>query len=237
MIKALTFDLDDTLWAVAPVIQEANLKLYKWLKSHAPAFVSHYQIADFTQLRDDILQQQPLLIHDMSGLRLALLELGLSRCGYAPKQAAAIAAAGFKVYFAARNQVNFYPHAIKQLDLLNQDYTLGALSNGNADLSLVGLDHLFDFGFNAAQVGMSKPAPDMFRQALAHMQLNAQAVIHIGDHPEADILGAQNMGMHTIWVNIEQQPWPQDQPRACAEITHLSQLRDAIKAIHKETLS
>jgi FMN hydrolase / 5-amino-6-(5-phospho-D-ribitylamino)uracil phosphatase len=234
MIKALTFDLDDTLWAVRPVIHEANLLLLDWLKEHAPKFVAIYGLSDFNRLRDEVLATQPLLIHDMSRLRLALLELGLTRCGYSPVKAESLAAAGFKEYFAARNQVNFYPHAISQLELLNQYYTLGALTNGNAELSLVGLDHLFDFGFSAAQVGISKPAPDMFIKALEHMQLPAHSVIHIGDNPEADILGAQNLGMHTIWVNIEPQVWPSHLTPATAEVTHLSQLSDTIKRIHKD---
>ncbi|HCH24928.1 MAG TPA: haloacid dehalogenase [Oceanospirillaceae bacterium] len=234
MIKALTFDLDDTLWAVSPVIHAANKVLMDWLSQHAPAFAERYTIKDFNHLRDEVLLHQPLLAHDMSRLRLALLELGLARCGYRPTEATQLAAEGFKVYFAARNQVDFYPQAIRQLEQLHQDYTLGALSNGNADLKLVGLDHLFAFGFSAGQVGISKPAPDMFVQALEHMQIPAHSVIHIGDNPDADILGAQNVGMHTVWVNLDQQVWPSHQVPASAEITHLEQLADTIKRLHKE---
>ena len=109
MIKALTFDLDDTLWAVGPVIHAANKILIDWLAEHAPAFTQRYTVKDFNQLRDEVLLHQPLLAHDMSRLRLALLELGLTRSGYNPEQVKQLAADGFKVYFAARNQVNFFP--------------------------------------------------------------------------------------------------------------------------------
>jgi len=234
MIKALTFDLDDTLWAVGPVIHAANKILMDWLAQHAPAFTERYTIKDFNHLRDEVLLHQPLLAHDMSHLRLTLLELGLTRSNYSPTEAKQLAAAGFQVYFTARNQVHFYPQAINQLEQLNQEYILGALTNGNADLKLVGLDHLFNFGFNAAQVGISKPAPDMFEQALQHMQIPANQVIHIGDNPDADILGAQNVGMHTVWVNLHQQVWPANQAPANAEVTHLQQLSDTIKRLHKE---
>ncbi|MDP6968232.1 MAG: HAD-IA family hydrolase [Gammaproteobacteria bacterium] len=234
MIKALTFDLDDTLWAVNPVIERANQRLLAWLEHHAPAFAERYGLAGFNQLRDEVLAQKPSLGHDMTRLRLALLELGLQRCGYSGSKAKTIAEAGFAEYFAARNEVNFYPHAISQLQKLKPNYMLGALTNGNADLHLVGLGQLFDFGLNAAQVGVPKPAPDMFVQALKHMQLQPQAVIHIGDHPEADIMGAQNMGMHTIWVNLQQQIWPASQTPASAEINDLGHLADTIKRIHKD---
>jgi putative hydrolase of the HAD superfamily len=232
MIKALTFDLDDTLWAVGPVIHEANLRLLKWMETHAPRFVEQYGLPGFNSLRDEVLVQQPEIGHDMTKLRLALLELGLARCDYDNYQE--LAKAGFEIYFAARNDVEFFPHALQQLAQLKQNYTLGALTNGNAELPLVGLDHLFDFGFNAADVGIAKPAPDMFQQALSHMQLDPHAVIHIGDNPEADVFGAQNLGMHTIWVNLDDQSWPQHLAPATAEINHLSELTQAVQRIHKQ---
>ena len=235
MIKALTFDLDDTLWAVAPVIQRADQHLLAWLKEHAPAFAQRYGISGFGQLRDEILTQQPNLSHHMTRLRLALLTLGLNRCGYSEQQAKTIAEAGFEEYFAARNQVEFYPHALEQLQLLKADYIMAALSNGNADIHRVGLGQLFEFGLNAEQVGNPKPAADMFTLALKRLQLPAAAVIHIGDHPEADILGAQNMGMHTIWVNLDGQKWPAHQAPATAEINDLSYLAETIYRIHRNT--
>lgn len=232
MIQALTFDLDDTLWAVSPVIHRANLRLLKWMETHAPRFVEQYGLPGFNSLRDEVLIQQPEIGHDMTRLRIALLELGLARCQYANYQE--LAQAGFEIYFAARNEVDFFPQAIQQLQQLKQDYTLGALSNGNAELPLVGLDHLFDFGLNAADVGTAKPAPDMFQQALNHMQLSPEAVIHIGDNPEADIFGAQNLGMHTIWVNLDEQSWPSHLAPATAEINHLAELTQTVQRIHKK---
>ena len=101
MIKALTFDLDDTLWAVGPVIHEANLRLLRWMETHAPRFVEQYGLPGFNSLRDEVLVQRPEIGHDMTKLRLALLELGLARCDYDNYQA--LAKAGFEVYFAARN--------------------------------------------------------------------------------------------------------------------------------------
>ncbi len=231
MIKALTFDLDDTLWAVGPVIHAANLRLLKWMESHAPRFVEQYGLQGFNSLRDEVLIQQPEIAHDMTKLRLALLELGLARCAYQNYQD--LAKAGFEVYFAARNEVEFFPYALQQLEQLKQSYIMGALTNGNAELPLVGLDHLFDFALNAADVGIAKPAPDMFQQALQQMQLDPQAVIHIGDNPEADIFGAQNLGMHTIWVNLHKQAWPQHLAPATAEVNHLAELTQTVQRIHQ----
>ena len=96
----------------------------------------------------------------------------------------------------------------------------------------MGIDHLFDFYFNSAQIGVSKPHPDFFATALAHTGLGAESFIHVGDHPEHDIIGAQAAGMRTIWMNSQHIPWPAGQTRPCAEIQHLDQLSDAVADIH-----
>ena len=136
------------------------------------------------------------------------------------------------MYFAGRNDVELFAGAQTQLSSLKQKYQIGALTNGNADLAQVGIDHLFDFYFNSAQLGVSKPHPDFFARALTHTGFTAEAFIHIGDHPEHDIAGAQACGMRTIWMNPEDRPWPVGQPRACDEIQHLDQLGAAVDNIN-----
>ena len=230
MIKVITFDLDDTLWAIGPVITRANQLMLEWMQLHAPKFSQTYNHQGIDQLRDEVLQRQPELTHDLSQVRIALIQLGLERCGYSA--AASLAQSAFDVYFAERNNVRLFANAEHQLQALKQKYTIGALTNGNADLQLVGLDHLFDFYFNSAQIGVSKPHPSFFASALQHTGLPAQSFIHIGDHPKHDIAGAQAAGMYTIWMNPNQQPWPQGQTRASQEIQHLHQLGDAVVKIH-----
>ena len=51
MIRCITFDLDDTLWAVDPVITQANKTMFEWLAVHAPEFTRCFQIKDLMTLR------------------------------------------------------------------------------------------------------------------------------------------------------------------------------------------
>jgi HAD superfamily hydrolase (TIGR01509 family) len=229
MIKVITFDLDDTLWAIIPVIEKANQRMLEWMQLHTPKFNQTYDNHGIDQLRDEVMTNNPHLMHDLSQIRVALIQLGLSRCGY--DTADELAQQAFKVYFAARNDVELFAGTQTQLSALKQKYQIGALTNGNADLAQVGIDHLFDFYFNSSQIGVSKPHPDFFARALEHTGFSAESFIHIGDHPEHDIAGAQAAGMRTIWMNPEQRAWPAGQAKACAEIQHLDQLSAAVAII------
>ena len=82
MIKVITFDLDDTLWAIGPVIEKANQKMLEWMEQHAPEFGRTYDEAGINGLRDEVMADHPEMLHDLSQIRLTLIELGLSRCGY-----------------------------------------------------------------------------------------------------------------------------------------------------------
>ena len=221
MIKVITFDLDDTLWAIAPVIEKANQRMLEWMNHHTPKFSQAYDHQGIDQLRDEVVADNPHLQHDLSQIRVALIQRGLSRCGY--DTANTLAQQAFNVYFAARNDVELFAGVQTQLSALKQKYQIGALTNGN---------HLFDFYFNSAQLGVSKPHPDFFARALEHTGLSAETFIHIGDHPGHDIAGAQASGMRTIWMNPEHRPWPTGQRKACVEIQHLDQLGAAVEHIH-----
>jgi len=103
MIKVITFDLDDTLWAINPVIEKANQRMLEWMNIHAPKFSQTYDNHGIDGLRDEVLTGSPHLKHDLSQVRIALIQLGLSRCGY--DLADTLAQQAFTVYFAARNEL------------------------------------------------------------------------------------------------------------------------------------
>ena len=210
MIKCITFDLDDTLWAVNPVIVAANKTLYQWLSDNAELFVNCYQLRDFETLKQQALQQFPEIGHSVTLIRLKQLEIGLLAAGYPQDQAVALSQQAFEVFIEARNQVALFEHARSVLESLKQSgYLIGALSNGNADVNRVGLGDLFDFALNADGVGKEKPHPLMFEQMLHNHHLRPEQVIHIGDNPHHDIVGAKNAGLWTIWVNLTESAWPE----------------------------
>ena len=235
MIKCITFDLDDTLWAVDPVVSAANQTLYDWLAHNAPLFVSAYQVSDFMgQLKERVLKVQPEIAHSVTQIRLAVLEEGLASVGYSQADAKALAESGFQVFLEARQQVTFFEHALAMLDELKaKGYQLGAISNGNAKIEFTGLSHCMDFQLNADEAGVEKPHPDIFHQVLESQKLRPEQVIHIGDNPVADVQGANDAGLWSIWVNLKGEAWAHGH-KPSQEVRCLTEIPAAIDLIEQQ---
>jgi putative hydrolase of the HAD superfamily len=221
-IQLITFDLDDTLWDVAPVMRGAEATLRDWLGRNAP------RLGDFTTealwaIRERLLQADPGLKHRLSALRRQILFSALKQAGYPPAEAKELAEAGFTVFLEARHAVELFPEVHPTLELLANRYTLGVLTNGNADVSRLGLADYFRFSLCAEELGIGKPDPHPFREALKRGGVEAANAVHVGDHPSDDIGGAQRAGMRAIWFNPGGIEWQQP-GRPDAEIGSLSEL-------------
>lgn len=232
MIRCITFDLDDTLWAVDPVIQNANQTMFAWITEHAPAFLQHYQLNDLADLRQHVLREAPEISHSVTLIRMAQLKHGLQKAGYSVDEVEILAAQAFEVFIQARQEVVFFEHAREVLsELKQQGYQLGALSNGNADIHKVGLADLIDFQFKADDVGQMKPHPLMFEQMLSHTGLRPEQVIHVGDNHEHDVEGALAVGLWTIWVNMTSSDKTSN---ATAQVSCLSELPARVAEINQQ---
>ena len=49
---------------------------------------------------------------------------------------------------------------------------------------------------------MNKPAPGIFRRSLRELGISPSDALFVGDHPRADILGAQRAGLKAAWVDL-----------------------------------
>jgi hypothetical protein len=132
---ALIFDLDDTLWEVAPVIVRAEHAMYRFLAQHYPRVTQRHDLHSMRDRRAAMVAAHPHMRHDFTWLRLQALREHAAEAGYD----VAMADAAFEVFYAARNAVQLYPDVLPALQMLRRKYRLFALSNGNADLERIGL--------------------------------------------------------------------------------------------------
>lgn len=230
MIRVITFDLDNTLWDVEPVLLRAEEAQYRWLQEHREKVTRQFSPGELRKLRMRTWELHPELQHHISDLRRqALYEVQL-HCGYPESLARSGAEAAFDAFLRVRHQVEPYERALEVLEALAERYTLGALTNGNADVFKVDIGEYFDFAFSAEQLGASKPLPDMFHASMRETGADAREMVHVGDHPEHDIAGARGVGMHTVWMNYTRLEWAGGEP-ADEEINSLDELPDAVTRI------
>ncbi|VXB14065.1 HAD family hydrolase [Pseudomonas sp. 8AS] len=205
-LRLITFDLDDTLWDVAPVMHGAEASLRDWLAVQAPR-LGPVPIEHLWAIRSRLLGSDPDLRHRLSELRRRILFHALIDAGYAQAESRELAERGFQVFLEARHRVELFPDVHQTLERLALRYPLAVITNGNADVRRLGLADYFQFALCAEELGIGKPDPLPFHTALQRAGVAAAQAVHIGDHPGDDIAGARAAGMQAIWFNPQGKPW------------------------------
>lgn len=231
-VRLLTFDLDDTLWEVTPVLIEAERHVRQFLKANCPLVLEKFKTEDFIELRRKLFATEPDLRHQISQLRLRAMQIALQESGYSEQQAQRFSEEAFQVFIDARHAVAYFDGVLDTLQELHTSYQLGVLTNGNADISRLDIKPYFKFAITAEHINASKPAPDHFHRAMQLTRVSAEEMIHIGDHPEHDIYGAQQLGIKTIWVNLRNEQWPDAEPPT-AEVQRFSELAKTVARIER----
>jgi putative hydrolase of the HAD superfamily len=224
-VKAISLDLDDTLWPIWPTIERAEKALHDWLAAHAPMaaalFSSPVALRD---IRDQMAASRPELKHDLSALRRESIRLALYRAGEDPL----LADEAFAVFFAERQRVSLFDDARPALDFLAARFPLVSISNGNADLQRIGLAPLFAATISAREFGVAKPDPRIFHAAAGAVDVPPEAVLHVGDDATLDALGALNAGMQAAWLNRGDAVWPHA-PQPHLMLANLGELCDLFR--------
>ncbi len=203
-IKAISLDLDDTLWPIWPTIKRAEEVLNTWLSQHAPMAAALF--ADPTarhDMREEAMRRHPEWKHNLSAIRREAIRLALYRSRENPM----LADAAFDAFFAERNRVTLFDDALMALEFLSARYPLVALSNGNASLRAIGIARYFTARISAQDFGVGKPDAKIFHAAAGAAGVEPADVLHVGDDASLDVLGALNCGMQTVWINRIDHIW------------------------------
>lgn len=196
-IKAVLFDLDDTLWPVVPVIMRAETLLFDWLRTHVPGVARRHSIESLREERRLLMEAHPEYALNLEALRRAALRNAFKE---ADEDLARLEPA-MDVFIQARNAVILYDDVLPSLERLKQRVTMGSISNGTADLHAIGLAHYFEVSLAARLFGKAKPNPAIFLAACQALQIAPHEAAYVGDDPVCDVSGAQSAGLHAIWIN------------------------------------
>jgi putative hydrolase of the HAD superfamily len=203
-IRAITLDLDDTLWPIGPVIRRAELALRAWLEQHVPAVAQKHPPESVARIRKRVVREHPEMAHDLTFIRRQVL----ARMGHGAGVGDAFVDDAFAAFDAARNRVELYPEVGVTLTSLATRYPLVAVTNGNARLDAIGIAHHFEACISAREIGKAKPHRDIFAAATRAGGASPAETLHVGDHPEQDVHGAKEAGLHAVWVNRQNAYFP-----------------------------
>jgi putative hydrolase of the HAD superfamily len=142
--------------------------------------------------------------------------------------------------FMVTSHWHVFPDAYPALTALRErGLTLGAVSNWvwNLPELLHSLDLVshFDFIAASARIGYEKPHPRIFEWALEQARVEPSAVIHVGDHVDADVLGARGVGIEGVLIDRRGRYAPDEVPEGTAVIRALDELVELVDARNRRT--
>jgi phosphoglycolate phosphatase-like HAD superfamily hydrolase len=217
LIRGIIFDLGSTLLqftgdqaAVERAGAEAMADWYlkkKHIKLDGPALVEAF-LAERAAGRMTALETQMEVVAQQS-LGEALKKID------APAAAGALVEGAIKVYFTPEEAAWVtYPDASETLkQLKSRGYRLGLYSNATDDkliqrlVNQGGLRPWLSPTFSSAGWGWRKPRPEPFELIAGRWGLASAEVVVVGDTLSADVLGAQNAGMPSILVTMNESPF------------------------------
>ena len=221
-IQAITLDLDDTLWPVAPTIKGAEQALLHWLLVNTPETAKLNQITEVkAEIRQIVLSKHTSKAHDLGFLRREVIRETMRQAGDDPQ----LANEAYAVFDTARQRVTLYEGVKEALARLSIKFRLVAISNGTADVFVTPAAPYFHAAFKAHEVGVAKPDKKIYQAATSYLALDADQVLHIGDDAHTDAWGAREAGLLAVWINPQDQPWTHDSPQPWT-IRRLSEVAD-----------
>jgi HAD superfamily hydrolase (TIGR01509 family) len=223
--RLVTFDGDDTLWALEPVVEAA-------LADAIEAFAAAFPHAPVT--RDELLADRAAVQaelppdSDLQLYRRAAYRRRVDLLGGGPDSLVDALAGRF--HTLRSSLIEPFPDALAALERLAGSSQLGFITNGNADVEATPFAGRFAFRLHARVHGPSKPDVGMFVHALGESGLPASAAVHVGDSLSCDVAGAQAAGWKAVWLN--RAGAVNDTPiRPDAEIASLDELDAVVEAL------
>lgn len=218
-IKAISFDLDDTLYNNRPVMQAIEKKMVLYFTEKFATLLPEYVFEPksvfnrrfWAPYRQQAMKATPELAHDVVRIRYETYRLGFLAHRLSAEEAAKEAQAGLDYFIHLRSDFSVPKVSHELLAKLAQKFPLVSISNGNVDTKALGIAHYFEHiyhaGFQSSDDNnvdeyllRQKPAADMFTLVCQQLALRPEQILHVGDCGFADIYGALSAGCQTAWL-------------------------------------
>ena len=231
--KAILFDFDDTLFDHRSSMLTGLMALQKMYDCFAVQTLFEFERVHLRLLNDVHLNSifnGKLTLEEARALRFkrAFMYYGIDADDKLSYEAAEI----YRTNYVSVNRL--VPGAVKLLNILKPSYKICVVTNNFLDEQLRKLrtgkiEHLIDEMITSEEVKSTKPEPLIFQTILNRLQVTPDDTIMIGDSWYSDIIGASNLGMKCIWVNVYNETCPD--PAIAAEVKSLEDTELILKLI------
>jgi len=238
-IKAVIFDLGNTLlyfngeWD--DIYERSDLALTSSLvQSGLDLDASAFRLDFRTRLKNAHKQRE---IDHLEASTTNLLSESLEKFGHSAIEPGVIQAALASLYAVSQEQWLVEDDCEPTLrKLRRQRYRMGLLSNAGDDVDLQTLVNkakirpFFDFVLSSEKIGYRKPHSAYFEAGLKYWNYKYDQVAMVGDKLHADILGANQLGMFSVWIDRRAESTSQESGiKPDAVISTLSELPELLK--------
>lgn len=230
-IRAISFDLDDTLYDNMPYIHEAQQALTQYIAKKYPIAASIKE-SKWREIRTATLKEQPELVNDLGLLRATVLTKGFMFAGMPNHTISTAVTDCFDYFYFKRSDFEVSKSVRKILKKLAKRVPLAAITNGNVNCKAIGIEKYFSCIIHASPDYPMKPNPAMFDYVSATLKIPSRNILHVGDDLDKDIKGACNAGFQTAWLAVNR-PMHLPNERASMlpniQLEELKQLKKLIK--------
>lgn len=210
MIKAVIFDLDDTLYAYEPLDQEAGKRVQNYACQYLNILENTYKEAyQFGRTET----KKHLGNVGASHNRLLYFQKTLEFLKVNPIP---MSLQMYEIYWGTfLDNMQLYPGVRELINKLHEKGIVIAVCTDltahiqHRKIKALGLCEDISYLITSEEAGKEKPAPEIFELCLRKLGLSPKEVFYIGDNYKKDIEGARACGMQALWFHPDQPAKPQ----------------------------
>jgi putative hydrolase of the HAD superfamily len=231
-IRAVSFDLDDTLYDNMPYIYEAERSLKRHIKKQYP-IAAGIKAPQWRAIRSEVLRAQPHLVNDLGLLRTTILTKGFMLSGMDEELLSHAVNDCFDHFYIKRSDFTVDKSIRKVLKKLSKRVPIAAITNGNVNCEAIGIAKYFSCIIHANPSQPMKPHPSMFDFVAKELNIPSKNILHVGDDLDKDIKGATDAGYQSAWLAVNRPMNLANEGASVLPHVQLNALKDLTKLIKK----
>ena len=224
-IKAVSFDVDETLWDFRTAMRRSLGRVLQELEQIDPDAANMLDIEKMVEIRTKVGHSLKGKVTNLEAIRLEAFRETLKDVG---KPDEALASHLNQLYLKHRfKDVTLFDDVLPTFKALQPKYALGVISNGNTYPKYCGLEGMFRFAVFSQDCAIEKPDAGIFEIAIEKAGCSHDELLHVGDSIEDDVEGSLGAGIRGVWLNRTNVKKPAD----LKELPEISSLLELLKIL------